>query len=463
MLRKTTIAQPKTTALANVILRPFQEFVQAETAGGLLLVLCTLVALLWANSPWSSGYLSLLETHLTIGAAGLILDHPLHTWINDGLMTIFFLLVGLELKRELLVGELSAPRQATLPILAAAGGALCPALIYLAWNVGKPGAPGWGIPMATDIAFALAILMLVGRDTPPALKVFLSALAIADDLIAVLVIALFYTQGLNWVALSVAAGAVGCLFVLNRRGEGRLWLYVLVGLVLWAALFHSGVHATIAGVVLAFLLPARARLDLPPFVTRAQGLLRQVEEMLPGAGTGRLLNEHHQSAVRALETACEDVQAPVQRMEHLLHRWVAFVILPLFVLANAGIALEGTLDQVFTPVSLGVALGLLIGKPVGIVLSCWLVISCGWACLPEGVTWRHLIGVGMLAGVGFTMSLFLAELAFEETHLALLTQAKLGILAAGVIAAGGGALLLRVSGRHRSDIHHSPPSPVKRA
>ncbi len=443
--------------LSRLLLRPFQEFIQAETARGLSLLLCALIAFLWANSPWSSNYANLLETHLTIGAGSLALDHPVHTWINDGLMAIFFLLVGLELKRELMVGELSAPRQAALPILVAAGGALCPALIYLAWNAGTAGAAGWGIPMATDIVFALSILMVVGRDTPPALKIFLTALAIADDLIAVLVIALFYTQGLNWVALAVAGCAVGTLLVLGRLGERRLLLYVLVGLVLWGALFHSGVHATIAGVVLAFLLPARARLDLPAFVARAQGLLRHVETMLPEAGTGRLLHDHHQSAVRALETACEDVQAPLQRMEHLLHRWVAFVILPLFVLANAGIALEGALDQVVTPVSLGVALGLLIGKPVGIVLSCWLSITCGWARLPEGVTWQHLIGVGILAGIGFTMSLFLADLAFVETQTALLTQAKLGILAAGIFAACGGALLLRVKRPWR--LH--PLSPIR--
>jgi NhaA family Na+:H+ antiporter len=431
--------------ITRLILRPFQEFVQAETAGGLLLVICLLVAFLWANSPWSASYLSLLETHLTIGGAGLALDHPLHTWINDGLMAIFFLLVGLELKREFLVGELSEPRQATLPILAAVGGALCPALIYLLWNAGTAGARGWGIPMATDIAFALAVLTLVGRHLPPALKVFLSALAIADDLIAVLIIALFYTQGLNWVALGVAGASAAGLLVLGRMGQCRLLPYVLIGFLLWGALFHSGVHATLAGVVLAFLLPARSRLDLPAFVTQAQALLGQGAETVPGADTRGLLDEHHQSVVRALETACEEVQAPLQRMEHLLQGWVAFVIIPLFVLANAGVHLEGTLDQIVTPVSLGVILGLVIGKPVGIVLISWMVVACGWAHLPEGVTWRQLLGVGMLAGIGFTMSLFLADLAFEETHQALLTQAKLGILVALVIAAGSGAWILRMN------------------
>jgi NhaA family Na+:H+ antiporter len=440
--------------LGRLILRPFQEFVQAEISGGLILVACLLVAFLWANSPWSASYSRLLETHLTIGVADLILDHPLHTWINDGLMTIFFLLVGLELKREFLVGELSEPHQAALPILAAVGGALCPAVIYLTWNAGTAGARGWGIPMATDIAFALAVLTLVGRHLPPALKVFLSALAIADDLIAVLIIALFYTQGLNWVALSVAGASVGGLFLLGRMGQRRLFPYVLTGFVLWAALFHSGVHATIAGVVLAFLLPARSRLDLPTFVTQAQALLPVGAETVPGTQPRRLLDEQHQSAVRALETACEEVQAPLQRMEHLLQGSVAFVIVPLFALANAGVRLEGTLDQLLTPVSLGVVLGLLIGKPIGIVLISWVGSRCGLAQLPEGVSFRHLIGVGMLAGIGFTMSLFLADLAFEETHPMLLTQAKLGILAAGVIASGLGALILRLKwsgGEQRSE------------
>ncbi|GHO90245.1 Na(+)/H(+) antiporter NhaA [Reticulibacter mediterranei] len=435
--------------ITRLILRPFQEFVQAETASGLLLFICLLIAFLWANSPWSASYAHLLEIHLTIGVGSLLLDHPLHTWINDGLMAIFFLLVGLELKREVLVGELSSPRQATLPLLAAVGGALFPAMIYLIWNGGTGGARGWAIPMATDIAFALAILTLMGRSLPPALKVFLSALAIADDLIAVLIIALFYTQGLNWMALGVAGVAVTGLFLLRGMRQHRLLPYVLLGFLLWAALFHSGVHATIAGVVLAFLLPARSRLDLPTFVAQAQALLSVEADAVPSTQPRRLLDEEHQSAVHALETACEEVQAPLGRMEHLLQRSVAFVIVPLFAFANAGVHLEGTLDQLLTPVSLGVALGLLIGKPIGIVFVSWLLSRCGLAQLPEGVNFRHLLGVGMLAGIGFTMSLFLADLAFEDIQPQLLTQAKLGILAAGVLAAGLGALILRLqrSGR----------------
>jgi NhaA family Na+:H+ antiporter len=440
--RKSSLEQ--NARITRLVLRPFQEFAQAETAGGLLLVICLLIAFLLANSPWSASYAHLLELHLTIGVGDLLLDHPLHTWINDGLMAIFFLLVGTELKREVLVGELSTPRQATLPILAAVGGALCPAVIYLVWNVGTAGARGWAIPMATDIAFALALLTLVGRHLPPALKVFLGALAIADDLIAVMIIALFYTQGLNWLALGVAGVAGAGLFLLGRMEQRRLLPYVLLGFVLWAALFYSGVHATIAGIVLAFLLPARSRLDLPTFVTQVQVLLAQGAEGGPGAESRRGLDEQHQSVVRALETACEEVQAPLGRMEHLLQGSVAFVIVPLFALANAGVRLEGNLDQLLTPVSLGVALGLLIGKPFGIVFVSWLASRCGLAQLPEGVSFRHLLGMGMLAGIGFTMSLFLADLAFEEISPLLLTQAKLGILAAGVIAAGLGTMILRL-------------------
>lgn len=427
-------------------LLPFHEFMQAETASGFLLVSSLLLGFFWANSPWSASYFHLLEIHLTVGVAGAQLDHPLHTWINDGLMTIFFLLVGLELKREVLVGELSTPRQAALPILAAVSGAACPAIIYLLWNAGLPTARGWGIPMATDIALALAILSLMSRRLPPALKVFLSALAIADDLIAVLVIAIFYTQGISWVALTAAGGVAGGLFLLGWLGLRRLWPYVLLGLALWLAFFLSGVHASIAGVVLAFLMPARARLDLPTFMAQSQELLAQGSREVVRGLPQWLLDQRQQSLIHSLEMACKDVQAPLQRMEYHLQRSVPFVIIPLFALVNAGVRLEGAPDQLFNSVSVGVALGLLLGKPIGIVTVSWLASRLGLVQLPEGVRFRHLLGLGTLAGIGFTMSLFIADLAFEETQTLALTQAKLAILVSGVIAASLGTLILRLSG-----------------
>ncbi|WP_202901904.1 Na+/H+ antiporter NhaA [Thermogemmatispora carboxidivorans] len=456
-------AEDQRSLVRRLPLLPFQEFAQTETASGFLLVSALLLGFLWANSPWSASYFHLLEIPLTVGVAGTQLDYPLHTWINDGLMTIFFLLVGLELKREILVGELSTPRQAALPVLAAISGATCPAVIYLLWNAGSPAARGWGIPMATDIALALAVLSLMSRRLPPALKVFLSALAIADDLIAVLVIAIFYTQGLNWVALAIAGGVAGGLFLLGRLGWRRLWPYTLLGLVLWLAFFLSGVHASIAGVVLAFLMPARAQLDLPAFMAQTQELLAQGSREVVGASPQWFLDQRQQSLIHALELVCKDVQAPLQRMEHLLQRWVPFVIIPLFALVNAGVRLEGSLAQLLSPVSLGVALGLLLGKPIGIVSASWLASRLGLVQLPEGVRFRHLPGLGTLAGIGFTMSLFIANLAFEETQALALTQAKLAILVSGVMASSLGALLLRLSGTTHPSQASSPATTEAKA
>jgi len=380
--------------------RPFQEFAKLEASGGILLLLFAVVALVWANSPFGQSYADLWHVDVTVGGGALVLSKDLLHWINDGLMAVFFLLVGLELKRELLDGELASPRKAALPIFAAVGGMVVPAGLYLALNVGGPGEAGWGIPMATDIAFALAVLAALGSRVPTALKIFLTALAIVDDLGAIMVIALFYSGSLKGAALGVAAMATGLLFLLNRAGFRSFGWYGVVGLVLWVAVLKSGIHATVAGVILAFTVPAN-----------------------------ELEGETH---------------SPLEHMEHALHPWVVYLILPVFALANAGVALGGG-GGVGQEITLGIILGLVLGKPVGVVAFSWLATRVGMADLPAEVGWTHILGVGFLAGIGFTMSLFIAGLAFPDAGL--LNASKIGILgASGMAAVVGTALLLRTRG-----------------
>jgi NhaA family Na+:H+ antiporter len=424
------------------IVRPFQEFARVEASGGILLLISTAVALAWANSPWAGSYNSLWQTKLTIGLGGFALSKPILLWINDGLMSAFFFVVGLEIKREMLVGELASPRKAALPIVAALGGMLVPAGIYTAFNVGKAGAPGWGIPMATDIAFALGVLTLLGKRIPIALKVFLTTLAIADDIGAVLVIALFYTSEISWVNLAVGAGFLIALIGANRAGIRSPLVYALLGIGgLWLAFLLSGVHPTIAGVLSAMTIPARSRINTDQFTARSRAILDEFERAGEG-GEHVLTNEDRQAALQALETACEHVETPLQRLERALHPWVTFAIMPLFALANAGVALGGGLSQgLINPVSLGVATGLVIGKQVGITLFSWLAVRSGLAAMPAGVAWRHIYGAGWLGGIGFTMSLFIAGLAFGDTPL--LPVAKVGILTASLIAGMVGWTILR--------------------
>jgi NhaA family Na+:H+ antiporter len=422
------------------ILRPFQAFFSAESSGGIVLLLCTAVALLWANSPWAGGYAAFWHTTFTVSLGSRALSHDLHFWVNDLLMVVFFFLVGLEIKRELLVGELASVRQAALPILAAFGGVVVPACIYTLLNAGGPGARGWGIPMATDIAFALGVLALLGTRIPPGLKVFLAALAIADDIAAVLVIAVFYTESLSWPALGAAVLCLAVLFLLNRLGVRRPLVYVLGGGALWLAVLASGVHATLAGVALAFTIPSRTSLDSGQFLVQSRRTLQRFQQAAHGSFS-LISNEDCQSAVHALEKACEKVQPTLHRMEYALHRWVTFLIMPLFALANAGVELGSHLTQALTrPVTLGIVAGLVLGKPVGITLASWLAVRTGIASLPAGVSWRHIHGAGWLGGIGFTMSLFLASLAFADP--ALLVLAKLGIFTASLTAGAIGSLVL---------------------
>jgi NhaA family Na+:H+ antiporter len=423
------------------ILIPFQRFARTESAGGIVLIACMLVALLWANSPWWESYYHVWETPLSVGVGPYQLSYSLHHWINDGLMAVFFFLVGLEIKRELLIGQLSSAKRAALPIAAALGGMLVPALIYAALNAGTAGARGWGIPMATDIAFALGVLALLGPRAPLALKIFLAALAIVDDIGAVLVIALFYTEGVSWAALGMAGVFLLGMLLLNRMGARHPGVYLLFGIALWLAFLKSGIHATLAGVLSATAIPARTRIDTQEFLDRGQALMHDFDAA-GVEGEDVLTNHDQQAVIQALENACEEAQAPLQRIEHDLQLWVAFLIVPLFALANAGVHLTGDFGAALThSVTLGVILGLVVGKPLGITFFSWLAVRVGLAAKPPGVTWRALHGVSWLGGIGFTMSLFIATLAFPDA--ALVDEAKIGILAASLLAGVVGWALIR--------------------
>ncbi len=398
------------------------------------------IALVWANSSWSASYFGLWEIPITVGAGSFMIQKPLLLWVNDGLMALFFFLVGLEIKREVMVGELSSPRQAMLPIIAAIGGMVIPAGLYVLVTGNTPFVTGWGIPMATDIAFALGILALLGSRAPVSLKIFLTALAIIDDLGAVLVIAVFYTSKINLVALALGGVLLGALALGNRLGIQKTAFYVILGLFLWLAFLKSGVHATIAGVLLALTVPAKRRLDVRSFRDKAEDVLGGLRKTLAGEHS---TSGDEQYAIQSLEVLAKNAETPLSRMEHSLHGWVAFLIMPVFALANAGVDLRAVslIDALLHPVALGIIAGLFIGKQVGVAAFSWIAIKLGWAEMPKDVTWPQLYGVAILTGVGFTMSLFIAGLSFDDPNI--LDRAKTGILAASFLAGGLGYVLLR--------------------
>jgi NhaA family Na+:H+ antiporter len=423
------------------ILSPFGRFMRAESAGGLVLIACTLAAVVLANSGAATAFHGLWETPFGFGAGDHTLRHTLREWINDGLMALFFFSVGLEIKRALLGGELAAARRAALPIAGALGGMLVPALIFALLNRGGAGAAGWGIPMATDIAFAMGVVALMGDRVPAPLKVFLAALAIADDIGAVLVIALFYTAVLAVNALLLGFALLAALVGVNRMGARRPYLYLLLGVGVWLCFLRSGVHPTVAGVLVAMTIPARTRIDTGDFLERGRRILDAFEAAGP-EGENLLTNPAQQAAIAELEETAEHAQAPLQWIEHALHPWVSFVVIPLFALANAGVELRGELvGALGSRVMLGVLLGLLLGKPLGVTLFSWLAVRLRLAELPSGCGWRPLHAVSWLAGIGFTMSLFITGVAFGDG--ARVTEAKLGIFAASLLAAVMGWLLLR--------------------
>jgi NhaA family Na+:H+ antiporter len=416
---------------------PVQKFIRTEAGGGAVLLAAAAVAFIWANSPWDKAYFDLWQTVVSVDIPLFEASQDSRHWVNDSLMVGFFLVVGLEIKREFLYGELATPRRAALPIAAALGGMVVPALLFASINAGGEGTKGWGIPMATDIAFALAVLAVLGRRIPSNLRVFLLALAIVDDIGAISVIAIFYTEGMQFDSLAVAATILAALVVVQTAGVRNLAVYLALGAFLWMAVFQSGVHATAAGVVLGFLVPGRPR---PAGGAAMAPNAPSVSTDTPAADSG------------ATGPVAFDESTPLARLEGLLHPWSAFVFVPLFALANSGVSLSGETirEAASAPVTYGVVLGLLVGKPVGVVGAVFIATRLGVGSLAFGVTWPHILGASLLAGIGFTMSLFITGLAFEDPGLA--GDAKVAILSASVIAAIAGYVILRMVGTHGSAV-----------
>lgn len=430
----------KTTSPIEQLFKPVSRFIHQEYTGGIVLFISVLIALIWANSAASHGYYELWETKLAINFAGRELNASLHTWINDGLMALFFFVIGLELKREFMVGELSTPRKAMLPLMAAIGGMVVPASIYLLVNMQSGFTHGWGIPMATDIAFALGLLSLAGKHVPTSLKVFLSALAVADDLGAVLVIAFFYTTDISMMHLAIGGIILLMLLAGSLLGVRQTGFYVVLGMCVWLCFLLSGVHATIAGVLVALTIPARTKINEAVFVQKLRTLTSSFENAIPQKGALTTPEQH--IVIEKIKKACVDAETPLQKIEHALHPWVALLIMPLFALANAGMHIDSDfLSSLSNPVSIGVGLGLLVGKFVGVFSFVWIMVRLKYAELPQFTSWRHIAGVSALAGVGFTMSLFVTSLAFNDSTL--IENAKYGILLSSFIAGLAGLLILR--------------------
>lgn len=426
----------------DTLIRPFKRFAAIEGAGGIILLIMTVIALVWANSPWAAGYEHFWHTPITLEIGPYTLTNSLVHWIDDGLMGIFFFFVGLEIKREVLVGELASLKKSALPLMAALGGMIFPAIIYTLVNGGHPDtARGWGIPMATDIAFALGILALLGKRVPASLVVFLAALAIADDIGAVLVIAIFYTAQLSVVYLLIGLAAFVVAIIANAAGARNPITYGIIGLIAWLAFLKSGVHATIAGVLIAMAVPAKQRINLRRFIDYGQFLLNRLKGAKDIRNSAFASNEQAE-LIQTLEDSCEHVMTPLQRYEHGLQQWVAFFIMPVFALANAGVSVGGNFVRDLTsPIGIGIVLGLVVGKQIGVTLFSWISVKTGLAVLPRGVTWRHIYATSWLAGIGFTMSLFVANLAFGESEFG--EMSKVGILSASIIAGTIGYMILR--------------------
>jgi NhaA family Na+:H+ antiporter len=424
------------------MLTPFERFVKHQATAGLLLMFTAFIALVLANSALSESYQHLLHVSAGFNFGSWQLEKSLHHWINDGLMTLFFFIVGLELKREILVGELANLKMAILPVAAAIGGMVAPALIYLTINPSGDVSRGWGIPMATDIAFALGVIALLADRVPKALITFLVALAIVDDLGAVVVIALFYTEQLMLQYLVIGGILIGVMVIMNLVGIRHPLPYFIFGILLWFAMLKSGVHATLAGVITAFSIPALPKFDPKSFSVRMRHLLDSFDESYE-PGESILKNQDMAAVVQALEKGVQGVETPLQRLEHSMHMPVAFLVLPLFALFNAGIQIDfsNLASSLSEPVTLGVSVGLLLGKFIGIVGFSWLAIRLGLSALPADVRMAHICGAALLGSIGFTMSIFVAELAFVQ-HPEMIAQAKLGILAASVFAGVVGYICL---------------------
>ncbi len=421
------------------LVQPLTKFLATENLSSKLLLLATIIALIWANSPWAQTYFEILHIEIGFSFGGFELNNSLLHWINDGLMVIFFFVVGLEIKREFLVGELSNPKKAALPIIAALGGMVVPALIFTIFNFGGPGASGWGIPMATDIAFALGVIMVLGDRVPAPLKVFLLALAIIDDLGAIVVIALFYTADLSINSLIAAGAILAILVIFNKIGIKRSWPYLFLGVFLWLAVYQSGIHATIAGVLLAMTIPSSTKMGIGEFVNETNTAINGFPE---NEFTIMCVDEEQKDSIKRLELAAKHVQSPLQRLEDALHSLSGIVVIPIFALANAGVSfsLDSLAGSLTNPVFIGIVLGLILGKQIGVTLFSWLGVKLGLANLPTGVNWKHVYGLSCLAGIGFTMSLFITNLAFVDV--ALIETAKVAILGASLTSAIIGLVIL---------------------
>ncbi|SKB31848.1 Na+:H+ antiporter, NhaA family [Salegentibacter holothuriorum] len=437
----------KKTRLDIYLLLPIKNFIEKKTSVGLVLIFSALLAMIVANSPLADAYHNLWKQYIHLGINDFIIRKNLLHWINDGLMSIFFFMIGLELKREILQGELSSIKKSMLPIGAAIGGMLFPALIFFYFNNGLDSVSGWGIPMATDIAFALGILYLLGDRVPLPLKVFLTAIAIVDDLGAVLVIAFFYTSDISIQSLAIAGVFILILAAANLIGIRNTLFYAVMGIGgLWLAILLSGVHATIAAVLAAFAIPNTKKINTPLFLRKSKLLGYEIQEEFRNRKKNPKESEEHITlTIEKFSSLTEDATPPLQRLEHALHPFVSFVILPLFAFANAGVSLgETSFDSVVSPVMLGVVGGLIFGKFIGVVLFSKLMVWFKIAALPQKVKWKHVYGIGFLAAIGFTMSLFITDLAFENENY--MSQAKIGILLASLMAGLTGYFYLRKIG-----------------
>jgi NhaA family Na+:H+ antiporter len=428
------------------IATPFEHFIHAQTTTGMVLMAMTILALILANSPLAETYAHFFHMNIDFNVGSWALSHSLHHWINDGLMAIFFFIIGLEIKREILAGELSNIKVAILPILAAIGGMVFPALIYLGINTGGEGANGWGIPMATDIAFAISALVLLGKRVPTALVTFLVALAIVDDLGAVLVIALFYTDTINIMALTLSGTMFLILISFNRFGIHMILPYFIVGLFMWFFMLESGVHATIAGVLAALTIPSKPKQTPVTFTDETKHLIDEYEKY--PVATDHVMHERQKAILLNIKDRIDAVGTPAARLEHDLHLPVALLVIPLFALANAGISLDfdSIGNTIFEPVSFGIIAGLIFGKVLGIFGVSWLAIKMKIASLPENSTMSQIFGVSFLGGIGFTMSIFVADLAFIGNP-ELIFQAKVGVLIASLFAGFFGYFWLKMTGK----------------
>ncbi|PKQ63761.1 Na+/H+ antiporter NhaA [Labilibaculum filiforme] len=420
---------------------PLVEFMRMEAFGGIVLMFFTILAMVLTNSMFGESFLAYWKQHFGIHFGEWELSKTLIHWINDGLMAIFFFVVGLEIKREVLTGGLSSIKKASLPIFGAIGGMVVPALIYIAFNLSGSGTHGWGVPMATDIAFALGILLLLGKRIPTSLKLLLTSIAIVDDIGAVIVIALYYTNQIDWIYLLYGGGIYAILWGLNLLKVRKLPIFLFFGVLLWFTLLKSGVHATLAGILLAFTIPAHANRNVSEFIRSNTVLLKELGTTL--LKDKKLKEKKIQSSITAVEGNCIEVISPLERLEHFFHPWVAYFIVPLFAFSNAGVILGGdVISNILNPISLGVILGLFLGKPIGIFLFSYLGVKMGFAQKPKKICWSQIIGIGFLGGIGFTMSFFVSQLAFSDPLI--LNQAKIAVLVASVMSGLLGFIILKM-------------------